>query len=65
MTHISEKAKEFYGIVHFIDVQKVLWQIEVTAREERPEELSDLDQEDLDKLVGLLARYYSMLKRLG
>ena len=65
MAKMSQKAKEYYQVIHNMDVRKVLYQIEVSAREDRPDELCDLDQKDYDKLVELLAKYFAMLQRIN
>jgi hypothetical protein len=64
MTKIKEEARKLCLIIHSPEVRKVLYQIKFFADNERPDELSEVTQEEYDNLVSLLSKYFSMLKKL-
>ena len=64
MGKMNDKAKVYYAVIHYTDLNKVLKQIEVSAQEGRPDELSDLSQEEYDELVRLMNKYATMIKNI-
>ena len=64
MVKMSEKAKVYYAVIHYTDIHKVLKQIEVSAKEGRPDELCDLSQEEYNTLVSLMTKYATMIKNI-
>lgn len=64
MAKMNDKAKVFYAVIHYTDVHKVLLQIEVSAKEGRPDELSGMNQDEYDELVRLMNKYATMIKNI-
>lgn len=64
----NQKAKEYLGCVHSMDVLKVAEQIkaivENTTGNEEPEDLPDFNKERLTKLENELREYYKNLDLL-
>lgn len=61
---MNEKAKYYYSIIHSFDVLKVLRQIEVSAKDNRPVELCELSQDEYNSLIFLLKKYLKMIETI-
>lgn len=65
MPQLTDEARSHLGVIHSIDVFKVLEQIKaVRDQVELIDEFKEISKQEMDTLVNLLEKYRGILKKI-